>query len=725
MIEFDFEKDVQKLLPKLCDDLMPTDNQYGGFKLGDQKHRIIVCRHYLLGLCHNGADCTYLHRLDKSKMPACKHGKLCKIKNCPLKHVAEEEIEECIFFKQGFCYNGPKCGRRHIKRMPEDCPEESLFETMAANSAAQAGKKAKTNQPNDNYKVTLCTHWLLSGTCHFNEECHYAHGEDEINEGYQPNREFLNDQGIYDPTALKLDTKLEMPFPTSAKCSYFLLQSPDLRALAIARRRGVWSVSSRMAAELNAAFRASDHVIFYFSVRALRGIYGVAKMAGNIVGINMIQPMTSEFPILWLRSIRIALKTVAQLKLGNTGMFVGRCSVDGRFENKVGLDMLLTAYRKPEWYWQNEIPLAEQGLRIVDTGAATTTNNNTNIPNNNSIGEYFPTNGQSSYYLPPDVLFAPEWVERASNTSDKIGFINKFSSNNSTGNAIIAEFYSGDFPGFVFCATSQIVEEMFSRFLIGLPMEMTGTIIHPSVPLFILDTQTQVMFGIFHSDGELKYNIEPTAFCGWTYEGSVPKSTGVTMLPLQMKFKIALESPPIPMMDPEIKAALGNSSGMGPIGVVETRNLANLFARRASAKNQTMNPNNNSNNNQVNKKNYKSNNPMAQEGANNPYYKPPFKFIRIVPIDIQGSTFEIKRRLLGTNASTIIGIVEEIGSKYNIRIRMRGLGSGFHEGPGGLELQEPLHFNASAETEELLEQVCQRLKVLIDTARIDIPPNVF
>ena len=33
-------------------------------------------------------------------MPACKHGNLCKIKNCLLKHTDEQEISECIFYKQ-------------------------------------------------------------------------------------------------------------------------------------------------------------------------------------------------------------------------------------------------------------------------------------------------------------------------------------------------------------------------------------------------------------------------------------------------------------------------------------------------------------------------------------------------------------------------------------------------------------------------------------------------
>ena len=35
---------------------------------------------------------------------------------------------------------------------------------------------------------------------------------------------------------------------------------------------------SRLCEEVNAAFRAHDHVIIYFLVRALKGMYGVARM---------------------------------------------------------------------------------------------------------------------------------------------------------------------------------------------------------------------------------------------------------------------------------------------------------------------------------------------------------------------------------------------------------------------------------------------------------------
>lgn len=185
---FDFEAAIKSLLSATSDE-RNNDREYsaeGGSRASKvvSKHRTVVCRHWLLGLCAHGTSCDYLHRIDRSKAPVCKYGKLCKIKNCQLKHVDEMEIMECIFFKQGFCYNGPGCVRRHVKRSPDDCPKEASFEQAItiANGVInpQFNKKIKSSQRNENYKVSLCSHWLMTGSCHFNDECHFAHGEDEI-----------------------------------------------------------------------------------------------------------------------------------------------------------------------------------------------------------------------------------------------------------------------------------------------------------------------------------------------------------------------------------------------------------------------------------------------------------------------------------------------------------------------------------------------------------------
>src|SRR5688572_9014162 len=106
--EFDFESIVPSLLPEIAE---APQNTFGLGLFGkvDPKLRTVVCRHWLQGLCQKGDKCDYLHKMDKSKMPLCKNGKACKIKNCPLKHEEEEEKAECIFFRQGFCMHGPEC----------------------------------------------------------------------------------------------------------------------------------------------------------------------------------------------------------------------------------------------------------------------------------------------------------------------------------------------------------------------------------------------------------------------------------------------------------------------------------------------------------------------------------------------------------------------------------------------------------------------------------------
>lgn len=704
MIEFDFERDVEKMLPKVIRDEL-------GFKL-DQKQRTIVCRHWLLGLCYKGEQCSHLHRLDKSKMPPCKHGDMCKIKNCPLKHVAEGELEECTFYKQGFCFHGPKCGRRHVRRTPEECPLEAEFDATGGAGMVGGGKKLKTAQPNDNFKVTLCTHWLLNGSCPFNNDCHFAHGEDQINEGFQPNAEFLNDSDVYDPTAGKMDVPLQLPFPAASKVSYFILQSPDLRSLAISKHRGVWAVPMRMAAEINAAVRSSEHVILYMCVRPLRGIYGICRLAGIIPPMPQLGPaMSAEFPITWIRTLRLSLCTIAQLKLGATGMFVGRSAADGRFDTKVGLDIMLTAYRKPEWDWcasKEAFEMAERNIRTVDPHKGATAGD---------LGEYYPSGSAPTSALSAEVLFSQEWIDRAGLVpNEKGGFYNANKGGGGFSSAPAAaplppvpDFYTGTLPGFVFCAITPVIEEMLGRQLLGLPIQLKDVVIHPNVPLFIFDSMAQMILGIFHADSPTKLNIDHAAFVQWL--GMGPQ--GGSPLPVQLKFRVAIEVPPTPVQDPEVLQALGGYATTlgGVLGVTETKNLANLLAKRvltsqmlvAQARGLVKPPS------------------AGTTSGSGMYYQPPFRCVDTVPVDIKGNLYDIKRKLLGNNASTIIKIVDELGSKHTIRVRIRGQGSGFLEGPQNVEFAQPLHFNISAENEQLLAAVVGRIKLLVDQVRNETP----
>lgn len=47
----------------------------------DPRLRTVVCRHWLRDLCMKGSACEFLHQYDLSKMPLCRHGERCKIKD--------------------------------------------------------------------------------------------------------------------------------------------------------------------------------------------------------------------------------------------------------------------------------------------------------------------------------------------------------------------------------------------------------------------------------------------------------------------------------------------------------------------------------------------------------------------------------------------------------------------------------------------------------------------
>lgn len=331
--EFDFESILS--LPQLAD--APTSNSsfgLGSFKKLDPKHRTVVCLHWLQGLCQNGEKCGYLHRLDKSRMPPCKHGQLCKIKNCPLKHDYAEDYSECIFFRQGFCMHGPACKFRHIKRPPDDCPATAPFDQYVVSGNVPLSKKRKTHQPNQYYKITLCKHWLENGTCPYGEECHYAHGEAELK--IFPGNEDQDDSDVYDAARNQMDAPLVLPFSSSAKVAYFLLCAPDLRSLAQSRRQGKWAVGTALAKEINDAAYSSEHVVFYFYVRSLRGLYGAATTHGGVnMQPSMQCPNLIEFPLQWTKLCRVSIKLVAQLKT-QAGQTISRSMGDSKLDKAVG-----------------------------------------------------------------------------------------------------------------------------------------------------------------------------------------------------------------------------------------------------------------------------------------------------------------------------------------------------------------------------------------------------
>lgn len=706
--KFNFEPYVQEMMQKRNKMAAARKARLGA---SGNKFDMIVCSHNLQGLCSVGwFDCTYLHQFDKSRMTACKYGDLCKIKNCPLKHHGESEQNECLYYRQGFCMRGPDCKLKHVKRRAEERPEVASFEQCVGGvvtsggtvSASVTNKLRKSNAQSDNYKTTFCAHWLMEGNCHFNDDCHYAHGEEQINDINQ-GVETQDDLNIYDPTRLDLSADPVVPFPKTTKVAYFLFQAPDLTSLAVSKRRGVWSVTVRMAATVNAAFKSHEYVVAYMASRTYRGIYGVVLIKGIIPPAQAGSHMTPEFPVKWIRTMRVATRTIAQMKF-DTGMFIGKTASDGRFHQDVGYNLLLIMYRKPAWDWSTLVEIEKAQMGIPEEA------------------EIFcrPCDMSAEEGGGPDVLFGNDWVERITSTSIAYDNAQRRNKNIVLQNQYYEapdkldlgnDYYTGTNPGFIFVAqTPDILSEMIHRKLFGVPREARlDIVIHTGAPLFVCSRMDNMLFGIFQAETPVSENIDPSAFA---YQG------GPSMLPIQCRVSVAHECPMIPLNDDELRRKVFRKGPVfGPISLELTKELANIFAKRSGLQiggmhGATMG---------------QSHGAMHGRGSGAPgpgmvtsMYKPPFKHIEEVPVDIAAELHQVKRRILGNNASTVKGIIEEIGDRHSVRIRMRGIGSGYPEGPEAIEYQVPLHFNVCAETEQLLMVAVRRTKELVEAARLEL-----
>jgi hypothetical protein len=82
----------------------------------------------------------------------------------------------------------------------------------------------------------------------------------------------------------------------------------------------------------------------------------------------------------------------------------------------------------------------------------------------------------------------------------------------------------------------------------------------------------------------------------------------------------------------------------------------------------------------------------------------------VVPVEVAGNPYEMKKRILGPNAINIKNLMDSVASNGAVRMRLRGIGSSYIEGPNQTELQEPLHFNVCAENEQFLHTAVNRLK---------------
>lgn len=84
-------------------------------------YKKVVCKHWLRGLCKKGEFCDFLHEYNLRKMPEClffsQNGFCTQTPECIYLHIdPQTKIPECFNYKRGFCPDGPKCTKRHIRK---------------------------------------------------------------------------------------------------------------------------------------------------------------------------------------------------------------------------------------------------------------------------------------------------------------------------------------------------------------------------------------------------------------------------------------------------------------------------------------------------------------------------------------------------------------------------------------------------------------------------------
>jgi hypothetical protein len=233
-------------------------------------------------------------------------------------------------------------------------------------------------------------------------------------------------------------------------------------------------------------------------------------------------------------------------------------------------------------------------------------------------------------------------------------------------------------------------------------------------PLFFYDSVNHNIFGLYKAACPVTDNIDRNLYA----------TTCKLPCPVQVRFEIDLDAAPANAMEPELIMMFGPSKPprVGPMSMLETKFLANLFATRCGAMPSGA---------LGGGAGHGSSSERSRGGGgveNTGMYRPPFQFTSTVPIGIPftfQSLPELKRRLIGQANERIFQLVKELGGQYKVRLRLRGIGSGFREGNLSQELQEPLHFNVSCENEALLKHALDVMREHVNMTKSEMGQPVL
>ncbi len=182
---------------------------------------------------------------------------------------------------------------------------------------------------------------------------------------------------------------------------------------------------------------------------------------------------------------------------------------------------------------------------------------------------------------------------------------------------------------------------------------------------------------------------------------------------------------------------MNNMNNMGERNNINNMNLVNNMNNNIKSNlinpniqqmnNPQFNPNlqNNFNQNMINNPNNNNNNNNANNNINNNNDEKNFgkytcKYEILIAND---KDFQIARRLIGSKGCNMKNIINECKSGgsdgENIKLRLRGQGSGYKEGPQNKESDEPLHLCISSKNPEEMKKACLLVDELLNRIHED------